>query len=187
VILLARHGQTDDNVPPLRFQGRRDTPLNATGRAQAHELAERVRRAGARSLFCSDLVRSRLTAEIVGEAVGLAHVEDARLAEAWRGVWEGRLWPEVEAEDPEGWAAWRAAGEDFRFPGGESLREQQDRVMAALRDIERSAPAPAVAVCHGGSIRVALCHSDPRGLASFHDWEVPNVMLLPYDGAEATR
>jgi broad specificity phosphatase PhoE len=187
VILLARHGQTDDNVPPLRFMGRRDSPLNAIGRAQAHELAERVRAAGARSLYTSDLIRARVTAEIVGEAVDLEPVEDARLAESWRGEWEGRRWPEVQAEDPEGWAAWMAAGEDFRFPGGESLREQQDRVMAALRDIERSAPAPAVAVCHGGSIRVALCHTDPRGLAAFHEWEIPNVLLLPYHGAEAER
>ncbi len=41
-ILLARHGETDDNRPPLRFQGFTDTPLNDTGRAQAHELAERM-------------------------------------------------------------------------------------------------------------------------------------------------
>ncbi|MGH2873494.1 MAG: histidine phosphatase family protein, partial [Solirubrobacteraceae bacterium] len=40
-ILLARHGETDDNVAPLRFQGFANTPLNATGRGQAHALALR--------------------------------------------------------------------------------------------------------------------------------------------------
>ncbi len=43
-VLLARHGETDDNREPIRFQGFRDTPLNDTGRAQAHELADPDRR-----------------------------------------------------------------------------------------------------------------------------------------------
>ncbi len=184
MVLLARHGQTDDNLPPLRFQGRRDTPLNATGRAQARELAERVRDAGIASLHCSDLSRARETAAAVGEAIGLRAAVDPRLGEAWRGDWEGLLMPDVEASDPEGWAAWRAAGEGFRFPGGESLHEQQVRVLAALRDIEASAPAPALVVCHGGSIRVALCAQDPRGLAAFHAWDVPNVAVIPYEVSE---
>ena len=41
-ILLARHGETNDNREPIRVQGFTDTPLNDTGRGQAHELAERV-------------------------------------------------------------------------------------------------------------------------------------------------
>ncbi len=161
--LLARHGETDDNRPPLRVQGSRDTPLNATGRAQAAELAQRM--------------RARETAEIVGRAIGLEPLLDARFAEADRGEWEGRLFPDLEREEPEGWAAWRRGGESFRFPGGESLREQMDRVIAGLEDVRRG-PAPALVVCHGGSIRAALCHRDPRGLAAFHTWDVPNVAVI---------
>jgi rhamnose transport system ATP-binding protein len=41
-ILLARHGETNDNREPIRVQGFTDTPLNDTGRRQAAELAERV-------------------------------------------------------------------------------------------------------------------------------------------------
>ena len=33
-VLLARHGETNDNLEPLRFQGFTDTPLNDTGRAR---------------------------------------------------------------------------------------------------------------------------------------------------------
>jgi broad specificity phosphatase PhoE len=45
-------------------------------------------------------------------------------------------------------------------------------------DIHAAGPLPALAVCHGGSIRVMLCLRDPRGLAAFHDFEVPNTAVV---------
>ena len=177
-ILLARHGETDDNIEPIRIQGRRDTPLNDTGRAQAAELAERVAGEGIASLWSSRLSRARETAEIVGARLGLEPVVDERLAEGDRGELEGRYWRDVAREDPELFAAWRRADETFRFPGGESLREQMDRTLAALADVRAAGPLPALVVAHGGSIRVVRCSEDPRGLDAFHDWEVPNVALV---------
>ncbi|MBS1868697.1 MAG: histidine phosphatase family protein [Actinobacteria bacterium] len=202
MILLARHGETDDNVPPLRFQGQRDTPLNARGRAQAHELAERVAALDPpiASLWCSDLSRARETAEIVGARIGLEPRPDARLREGWRGEWEGFLFDEIAARDPERYAAWRNPDGEigFRFPGGETLAQQQARVLEALAEIRADSASrrPATAsgspagdestalvVCHGGSIRTVLCASDPRGLAAFHTFEVPNVALVPVEQA----
>jgi broad specificity phosphatase PhoE len=178
VILLARHGETDDNREPIRIQGRLDTPLNDTGRAQADELGRRLADVGIASLYSSDLIRARETAEIAGRHLGLEPVVDPRLAEGDRGELEGRLWRDVAQEDPELYAAWRRAGDDFRFPGGESLREQRDRTLAALEDVRAAGRLPALVVCHGGSIRAVLCSRDPRGLDRFHDWEVPNVAVV---------
>ncbi len=178
-VLLARHGETNDNLPPLRFQGFTDTPLNDTGRAQAAELAERLAGDGIRSLFASDLIRARETAEIVGLRIGLEPTFDARLREGYRGEWETRLFDDVKREDPERYAAWMRGGADFRFPGGESLLEQQQRVEAAVTDIHAAAALPALVVCHGGSIRVMMCLRDPRGLDAFHDFDVPNVAVVP--------
>jgi broad specificity phosphatase PhoE len=50
--------------------------------------------------------------------------------------------------------------------------------MATLDDVSAAGELPAIVVCHGGSIRVALCARDPRGLAAFHEFEVPNVGLV---------
>lgn len=177
-VLLARHGQTNDNIEPIRVQGFTDTPLNDTGRRQAAELGDRLLDAGIRSLFASDLSRAAETAEIVGARIGLSPVLDPRLREANRGEWEGYRFIDVERADPEGYAAWRRAGESFRFPGGESLRDQLDRVLACLVDIHADAQLPALAVCHGGSIRVMLCSRDPRGLDAFHSFEVPNTAVI---------
>jgi broad specificity phosphatase PhoE len=180
-VLLARHGETDDNRQPMRFQGFRDTPLNETGRAQAQELASRVAALPDPivSLWASDLIRARVTAEIVGAHIGLEPRLDPRLREASRGRWEGYTFDEIKRAEPEEFAAWMRGGASWRFPGGESLQEQQDRVMAALSDVEATGELPALVVCHGGSIRVVLCRRDPRGLDAFHSFEVPNVAVVP--------
>jgi broad specificity phosphatase PhoE len=178
-IRLARHGETDDNLEPLRFQGFRDTPLNDTGRRQAHELAERVAGDRIASLWSSDLSRARETAEIVGARIGLEPALDGRLREGCRGRWEGDLMVDVKRAEPELYAAWRRGGAHFRFPEGESLLEQQQRVTEALGEIHDAGPLPALVVCHGGSIRVMLCAADPRGLDAFHTFQVPNVAVVP--------
>ena len=177
-LLLARHGQTNDNLEPIRVQGFTDTPLNDVGRRQAHELADRVADMEIESLWTSDLSRARETAEIVGQQIGLAPQPDARLREGYRGQWEGRRFIDVQREDPDLYAAWRRAGAGFRFPGGESLQEHSDRVAAALTDIHASGRLPALVVCHRGSIRAMLCRRDPRGLDAFHDYEVPNAGVV---------
>jgi probable phosphoglycerate mutase len=177
-LFLARHGETDDNREPIRVQGFTDTPLNDTGRRQAADLAERVAPLGFVSLWSSDLSRARETADIVGARIGLSVRPDSRLREANRGRWEGRRFVDIEREEPERYAAWRGSPATFRFPGGESLRDQLARVTASLADVRRSREMPALVVCHGGSMRVALCARDPRGLEVFHRFEIPNVALV---------
>ena len=177
-VLLARHGETDDNREPLRFQGWRDTPLNDIGRRQASELAERVAAESIASLWSSDLIRARETAEVIAARVGLEVRLDSRLREANRGAWEGRLFEDVARDEPDLYAAWMRAGDWWRFPGGESLVEQQQRVAACVEEVRAGAELPALLVSHGGSIRVMLCRSAPRGLDAFHQFRVPNGVVV---------
>jgi broad specificity phosphatase PhoE len=178
-LLLARHGQTDDNLEPLRAQGFRDTPLNEVGIEQAQALAEQVAaELDVRSLWSSDLSRAAVTAEIVGSRIGLEPSLDARLREGCRGDWEGRFFVDIAREEPEGYAAWMRAGADFRFPGGESLQEHSDRVWEALEEIRAAAELPALVVSHRGSMRTVFCRFDPRGLDAFHEYDVPNTGVV---------
>jgi broad specificity phosphatase PhoE len=185
LILLARHGQTDFNAPPVRIQGTLDPPLNETGRAQARELAELVAGEEIRALYASDMLRARQTAAIVGERIGLAPVLEPRVRECGWGAWEGRLVEDIARDEPDAWAAWLRAGESFRFPSapgkpGESLAEHMARTTAALEDI-RAGELPALVVCHGGTIRVALAARDPRGLDAYHEFRPRNGQLVRYE------
>ncbi len=176
MIYLARHGETDDNARRI-VQGSIDTPLNDRGREQARDLAAEARPLGVATIWTSTLRRAAETAGIVADVLKAPVIPDERLVESRRGAWEGRRLDEIERSEPDAWAAWQRGGADFRFPGGESLREHQDRVMAVLDDVRRS-PEPALVVAHGGTIRCALCATDPRGLEAFWTIKVPNAELI---------
>jgi broad specificity phosphatase PhoE len=177
VILLARHGETAENKE-RRFQGQKDVPLNDTGREQARALAEHARAERIAAVYTSPLVRARETAEIVAAALGLVPRSDDRLKEVDVGDWQDRLKDDIARDEPELWAAFGRGGEDWRFPGGESLAEQQARVIAALVDITQAGDLPALVVCHRGVIRCALAHTQQRGLDTYHEWTVPNGELI---------
>ena len=176
-IYLARHGQTAYNREG-RFQGHLPVPLDATGRVQAAELAQRAATHGFAVLWCSPLLRARETADAVAARTGLVPREDPRLAETDAGDWTDLSFADVRARNPEGFDAFVAGDPHFAFPGGESLADQQERVSQAMTDIARG-PLPALAVCHGMVIRAALSWRSGRWLSDTQ--RVPNGALVPLD------
>jgi broad specificity phosphatase PhoE len=175
-IHLARHGQTAYNHEG-RFQGHLPVPLDATGRAQAAQLAEAAAQVELISLWCSPLHRARETADIVAARIGLQPREDARFAETDTGDWTDRSFAEIRAEDPDGFARFQRSDPTFRYPGGESFGEQSARIQAALADL-RAMPAelPALVVCHRGVIRLALAAITGDETAGGR--EIPNAALV---------
>lgn len=181
-IYLARHGQTAYNLE-RRFQGRLSVPLDSTGVAQAHDLAKRAAEHDFAALWASPLRRARETAEIVAQHIGLPIHEDERLMETDAGEWTDRLFVDVEREAPEGFAGFIMGDPDFAFPGGESFAQQSERVVAALAEIEDSEALPALVVCHGVVIRLALFARAGHRVALAE--RVPNAALVPLDPVEA--
>jgi len=173
-VALARHGETAYNALH-RFQGHLPVPLNDRGREQAHALARVAAQREWAALICSPLARARETADIVAAAIGHQPIEDARFAETDCGDWTDRMFADVEATDPERFAAYRRADPAFAFPGGESFAHQQLRVLEGI-DAARQGPRPALIVCHRGSIRLALAalHADDAQRTA----EIPNASLV---------
>jgi broad specificity phosphatase PhoE len=102
-------------------------------------------------------------------------LDDPRLMETDAGDWTDRSFAEVQAEDPERFAAFVAGDRGFAFPGGESFAAQQDRVCAALDDIRTAGPLPALVICHRNSMRLALERLRGRTVALD---DVPNGALV---------
>jgi len=160
-LYLARHGRTAYNHE-RRFQGRLPVALDEVGRQQALELAARARELSPAVIWSSPLRRARETAEIVAEQLGLELREDERLMETDAGSWTDMTFAEVQARWPEQFARFARLDPDFAFPDGESFAQQQKRVVDGLAQIA-GGPAPALVVCHGVVIRLALraFHQEP--------------------------
>lgn len=182
-IYLARHGQTAYNLE-RRFQGQLPVALDETGLEQAADLAERASTHNFAVLWCSPLPRARQTADIVGRRIGLEPREDARLMETDAGDWTDRTFAEIQAEAPQEFARFIGGDPTFAFPGGESFAHQGVRVAAALHDIKH-AEHPALVVCHGVVIRIALFQRSEHHAALADP--VPNAALIALDTRGARR
>ena len=153
-VFLARHGRTAYNHE-RRFQGQLPVELDDVGRQQARELAAQASEHDFAVLWSSPLRRARETADIVAASIGLEPREDARLMETDAGDWTDRTFADVQADEPAEFQRFVALDPTFAFPGGESFAAQRVRVEAALADV-RNGPLPALVVCHGVVIRLAL-------------------------------
>jgi len=145
-VYLARHGQTAYNLEG-RFQGQQPIPLDATGRAQARELAEQLRHVPFDAVYASDLRRAHETAEIVAAPHGVPVIADEGLREIDIGSWSGLTRDEIDERFPDG-----------RRPDGETREQHSERVLAAVIRLARENEGRRVlVVTHGGTLR-ALHH-----------------------------
>lgn len=156
---LIRHGEVVDDGG-RRYIGRTDLPMSPAGIARIEALAEVYRgEPPFDAIWCSDLERSRRTAEILADGRDVRIRVDPRLREIDMGEWEGLERAAVAAARPDEHAA---RGRDIlhhRVPGGESFADVLARVVEAWRDVEADPDARRVALAgHAGVNRLLLCH-----------------------------
>lgn len=145
---LVRHGQSRWNVDG-RLQGQSPgIPLTELGEQQIRQTAVRLGGFGG-TIWTSDLLRAKQSAEILADLTGGRLVVDERLREQCYGSLEGCLTRELVPEPvPNGFHITEIAWGD-----GESLAQVYLRVRSFLLDLQE---ADAVLVTHGDTLRVTL-------------------------------
>ena len=164
--VLVRHGETDATAArSLSGSGVPGPPLSATGRVQAARAADLVFRIGRRdwpdlphpdAIVASPMVRTQETAAAVGRRLGANVRLDARARECDFGAWEGLTPDAIDAVDPGAFERWHA-DPTLRAPGGESLVDVGERVLALLAELAPDNRGHAVVVVsHVMAIRAAV-------------------------------
>ena len=154
-ILLLRHGETDWNVQ-MRFQGRKDIPLNAKGEAQAHTVSRRIREWGPEALWVSPQARALKTAQIaVSFPPERFHVVE-ELCEVGFGVWEGKSAPDLGGEYSSLYLQWKKSPFSVIPEKGESAAEIMERAARVLRMLADARETKCLVVAHGGILRAIV-------------------------------
>lgn len=157
-VIIVRHGETLWNLQ-RRYQGHGDSPLTATGRAQADAVGRRLKSVPVDAFIASDLGRTRETAAIITRHTGHIPALDSRLRERSFGVLEGLTTAEIRERHPTVFQRLEANDPDFVIPGGESLRQHYHRNIDFLVGSTTAyAGSTVVLVSHGGLLDSAFRH-----------------------------
>ena len=154
-LILLRHGVTV-HTSAKRFSGGLggdNPPLSEEGREQIAAAARWLAGLGedVAAVVASPVRRTRESAQIVADELGLEVEEEPGFAEMEFGAWDGLTFGEVAQRDKPGLDAWLGSL-DVPPPGGESFRDVETRVQQGLAR---------VLAAHAGRTVVVVSHVTP--------------------------
>jgi 2,3-bisphosphoglycerate-dependent phosphoglycerate mutase len=191
-ILLVRHGESEPAIPGRPFPlvgGHGDPALHPDGRAQAEQVAVRLKSERIDAIYVTTLRRTHETAAPLAVALGLTAVVEPDLREVFLGDWEGgEFRARAAASDP----AWVRMNTEQRWdavPNGESHASLVARTGAALARIVAAHPdGRVVAVVHGGIVATLLAQASGSQPFAFLGAENASISeLVVHEGRSIVR
>jgi broad specificity phosphatase PhoE len=165
---LIRHGETEWNREG-RCQGKSDLDLNETGLAQAKAIGLRFEKVPLVAVHSSPLKRAYKTAQFLAKIAAVEIKLEPGLMELDQGDFEGCVMEEVSRTHSEIIKEWIKNPADMVLPGGESMRQLEQRALASVLKISSFYPkdAQVAAVSHNLALCTILCNVLGIGLDHF--------------------
>lgn len=154
ILFLVRHALTP--ITGVKLTGRLPGfDLSDKGREQADAAGVRLAEVPLKAIYSSPMERCVQTAEAIARhhKVTIQPVEE--LSEVDYGEWQGKTMKSLYGT--KGWQKLKARPADFRFPGGETIREAQTRGISAIERLRAKHKDKGIVVCsHADMIRLAV-------------------------------
>lgn len=188
-VLLFRHAEARNPDPEGRVFNYVTVPLSAHGEEMARNLGRLARYLPISTVYSSDILRARLTAEALADG-RIPLVIEPGLREVDIGRFEGMSISRLHLEDPR-FLPWqliafqgRFAGSrcqlpaDLRFPGGESVSDMSRRVVPVFRRIAAANQGQLIAVVtHAWALEAILCHITGVPISSYYRFGYAHASL----------
>jgi probable phosphoglycerate mutase len=158
ILLLIRHGENDYYIQK-KLPGRLpDIHLNDLGRQKAEALITALVGRSVIAIYSSPLERAVETALPLARHYALEIQLHEGLNELDCGDWKGKSISKLQRL--KAWKSVQQESSRFKFPGGESFMEAQNRVSSALMEIQANHGEDEVVACftHCDMIRLAVAH-----------------------------
>lgn len=181
--IFVRHGQTVSNQKNV-YGGWGSEGLTAEGVEQAKDAAGRLAGKMVQKIFCSPIQRALQTAAIIGEKLQITPVPDEHFTELQYGVWAGMSENEIARTYSKEWGLWNSRPADLAFPGRETLRHMQDRVLEGIRLIGQNLAHEnnVLVVTHVAVIRGVLLYVNKMDLNLYRTIPVSNAEIFEFPG-----
>jgi broad specificity phosphatase PhoE len=167
-LILVRHGETDWNRLGI-CQGFADVELNENGRRQIKQLASSFKHHSISAVYSSDLKRASDTARAIADCHNLEVRLDPDLREMNQGNLEGLTFIQIRERYGALLKEWRENTDLTRLPGGECLKDVQERAWRAVARIcsRHEEDENIVTASHNLTIISLLCKLTGVGLNEF--------------------
>jgi len=175
---LLRHGETTAGVG---FHGSSDNELTAKGWSQLRQRLD-TQVADWNYIVSSPLLRCSMFAKEVATKYSLPMITDKRFQEIHFGQWEGCHVDEIQKTDGTLLSKFWSDPINNTPPQAENIIAFQSRVLEGWNDIISTYyDKKVLLICHGGVIRILLCHILQQPLKHLLSFQVEHASLHKVD------
>lgn len=199
-IILVRHGRTHlTESKRISGRGGEDPGLSDLGKSDAHSVAKALKQIGisgpwahlrpVSAIVTSPIQRTRDTANIIANELGLSVSVESDIAEIGFGDWDGHTNDEVKAKWPDEFSNWQGSW-NVSPPGGESLEEFDQRVQRGREVITKAHEGgTVVVVSHVMPVRGFIRWAMDAGIAAYWRPTIApcSISILRVWGSEAAE
>ena len=176
-LLLVRHGLTDFNST-RKFCGITDIDMSPEGYRQIEKVRDRLAHQNIDAIYCSDLRRTRISAEIISTGHNLEIKSVPELREMNYGQCETLTWEEISRDYPDVSGHMIKRSPNLNFPEGESLNDLAKRIASFIKLLKQFPNEQTVLiVSHSRPLGVLICTLLEIGIKAFWRFYIDNASV----------
>lgn len=180
-VYIVRTGQTTWETQE-RVESTAGAPLTPQGERTVQATAERLTKERIGAIYTGTAEPELQTAKLLAKVLDLKVRKNQDLREIDYGLWQGLTLEEIKRRQPKVLKQWNDDPSSVRPPGGETIQEARERLIAALREIiKRRKNDPSLFVLRPIAAALVRCTFEVGRIESMWNYVAPDFNWCMYE------